>query len=174
VPGAVPALNGVSARALGARTYSDVSYKVFTSPRRVRFKEQEYAIPRDELLPVLRELRALFARRDWRIGFPIEVRLLPAEDAWLSMAYGRPTAFIAVHVYHRNPHAEYFGAVEELMTAVGGRPHWGKLHTRDAAYLRTVYPRFDDFLALRAELDPGRTFDNPYIKQVLEDRGVSA
>jgi FAD/FMN-containing dehydrogenase len=90
------------------------------------------------------------------------------------MAYGRPTAFIAVHVYHRNPHAEYFGAVEELMTAVGGRPHWGKLHTRDAAYLRTVYPRFDDFLALRAELDPGRTFDNPYIKQVLEDRGVSA
>jgi FAD-linked oxidoreductase len=167
MPGLIPALNGVAARALGARTYSDVSHRVFTSSRRVRFKEQEYAIPREDLVPALRELRALFARRDWRISFPIEVRLLPPEDAWLSMAYGRPTAFIAVHVYHRTPHADYFGAVEEIMTALGGRPHWGKLHTRDAAYLRTVYPRFDDFTALRDELDPDRRFANRYLTQVL-------
>ncbi|RAY10906.1 FAD-linked oxidoreductase [Actinomadura craniellae] len=168
-PGAVPAVNGVSARALGARTYSDTSYKVFTSPRRVRFKEQEYAIPREALVPTLRELRALFDRRGWRISFPIEVRLLPPEDAWLSMAYDRPTAFIAVHVYHRNPHQEYFTGVEELMTAVGGRPHWGKLHTRDAGHLTTVYPRFGDFLTLRDELDPERRFANPYLRRVFGD-----
>ncbi|MCW2899607.1 MAG: FAD-linked oxidoreductase [Streptosporangiaceae bacterium] len=167
MPGVIPAVNGVSARALGARTYSDLSYKVFTSPRRVRFKEQEYAIPRAELASALRELRALFARKDWRISFPIEVRLLPAEDAWLSMAYDRPTAFIAIHVYHLAPHEEYFRAVEDLMTSRGGRPHWGKLHTRDAAYLRGVYPRFGDFLALRDELDPGRRFANPYLTQVF-------
>ncbi|MFG2003012.1 D-arabinono-1,4-lactone oxidase [Spirillospora sp. NPDC048911] len=168
-PGAAPFLNGVSAKALGARTFSDTSYKVFTSPRTVRFKEQEYAIPREQLVPTLRDLRALFDKRDWRISFPIEVRLLPAEDAWLSMAYGRPTAFIAIHVYHRDPHEEYFQGVEELMTAVGGRPHWGKLHTRDAAYLETVYPRFGDFLALRDQLDPDRRFLNPYTRQVFGD-----
>ncbi|WP_119732188.1 D-arabinono-1,4-lactone oxidase [Thermomonospora amylolytica] len=167
VPAAVGPVNAVSARALGARTYSDTSYKVFTSPRRVRFKEQEYAIPREHLVATLRELRTLFARRDWRISFPIEVRVLPPEDAWLSMAYGRRTAFIAVHVYHRNPHEDYFRGVEELMTAVGGRPHWGKLHTRDAAYLEKVYPRFADFTALRDELDPERRFANRYIAQVL-------
>jgi FAD/FMN-containing dehydrogenase len=166
-PGSTPAINGIAARALGARTYSDTSYKVFTSPRRVRFKEQEYAIPRAELVPALRELRRLFDTRDWKISFPIEVRLLPAEDAWLSMAHGRPTAFIAVHVYHRLPHEQYFQAVEEVMTAVGGRPHWGKLHTRDASYLRTVYPRFGDFLTLRDEFDPDRRFANPYLTQVL-------
>ncbi|GAA1546220.1 D-arabinono-1,4-lactone oxidase [Actinomadura kijaniata] len=168
-PGVTPFVNGVSARALGARTFSDTSYKVFTSPRTVRFKEQEYAIAREELVPALRELRALFERRDWRISFPIEVRMLPEEDAWLSMAHGRRTAFIAVHVYHRDAHEDYFGGVEELMTALGGRPHWGKLHTRDASYLETVYPRFGEFQALRNELDPERRFANPYTRQVFGD-----
>ncbi|MFC5750049.1 D-arabinono-1,4-lactone oxidase [Actinomadura rugatobispora] len=166
-PATTPFVNGISAKALGARTYSDISYKVFTSPRTVRFKEQEYAIPREHLVPALRDLRALIDGRDWRISFPIEVRLLPEEDAWLSMAHGRRTAFIAVHVYHREPHEEYFRGVEEIMTAAGGRPHWGKLHTRDAAYLEKVYPRFGDFQALRDELDPDRRFANPYIRQVF-------
>ncbi|MBC6458795.1 D-arabinono-1,4-lactone oxidase [Actinomadura sp. HBU206391] len=167
VPAVVPAVNEISTKALSARTYTDLSYKVFTSPRRVRFKEQEYAIPREQLGSALRSLRELLAGKDWRIGFPIEVRLLPPEDAWLSMAYDRPTAFIAVHIYHALPHAQYFQAVEELMTAVGGRPHWGKLHTRDAAYLRSVYPRFDDFVRLRNELDPDRRFANRYLTQVF-------
>ncbi|MFI6516016.1 D-arabinono-1,4-lactone oxidase [Spirillospora sp. NPDC050679] len=167
VPAAAPFVNGISAKALGARTYSDTSYKVFTSPRTVRFKEQEYAIPREQLVPALRDLRALFEKRDWKISFPIEVRLLPEEDAWLSMAHGRRSAFIAVHVYHRDPHEEYFRGVEELMTSIGGRPHWGKMHTRDAAYLETVYPRFGDFRALRDELDPERRFANPYTRQVF-------
>ncbi|REE95344.1 D-arabinono-1,4-lactone oxidase [Thermomonospora umbrina] len=167
VPRTIGVVNSVSAKVLGARTYSDTSYKVFTSPRRVRFKEQEYALPREELVPALRELRSLFDRRGWRISFPIEVRLLPPEDAWLSMAYDRPTAFIAIHVYHRDPHEEYFQGVEELLTAVGGRPHWGKLHTRDTAYLEKVYPRWGDFRALRDELDPDRRFANRYTEQVL-------
>ncbi|SNR92235.1 D-arabinono-1,4-lactone oxidase [Actinomadura mexicana] len=168
-PAAAPFVNGISAKALGARTYSDTSYKVFTSPRTVRFKEQEYAIPREALVPALRELRSLFARRDWRISFPIEVRLLPSEDAWLSMAHGRKSAFIAVHVYHRDPHEDYFGGVEDLLTGLDGRPHWGKLHTRDAAYLEKAYPRFGDFRALRDELDPDRRFANPYTRQVFGD-----
>ncbi|MFB4303385.1 D-arabinono-1,4-lactone oxidase [Actinomadura sp. NTSP31] len=168
-PAATPFVNGISAKALGARTYTDTSYKVFTSPRTVRFKEQEYAIPREELVPALRELRSLFARKDWRISFPIEVRLLPEEDAWLSMAHGRRTAFIAVHVYYKDRHQEYFRGVEDLLTALDGRPHWGKLHTRDATYLEKVYPRFGDFQKLRDDLDPDRRFANPYTRQVFGD-----
>ncbi|MFD0855770.1 D-arabinono-1,4-lactone oxidase, partial [Actinomadura adrarensis] len=168
-PATAPFFNRISAKALGARTYTDTSYKVFTSPRTVRFKEQEYAIPRDNLQGTLRELRALFDKRDWRISFPIEIRMLPEEDAWLSMAYGRRTAFIAVHVYHRDPHEEYFQGVEELMVAADGRPHWGKLHTRDASYLETVYPKFADFRALRDELDPERRFANAYTTKVFGD-----
>ena len=166
-PGAVKTINGISARALGARTYSDRSDRVFTSPRRVRFKEQEYAIPREELAGALREVRSVIERSDWRIGFPIEVRLLPPEDPWLSMAYGRDTAFIAIHVFHSTDHGEYFPTIEEVLTALGGRPHWGKLHTRDAAYLEGVYPRFGDFLALRDQIDPSRRFANAYTTRIF-------
>jgi L-gulono-1,4-lactone dehydrogenase len=166
-PGTVKTINGISARALGARTYSDRSDRVFTSPRRVRFKEQEYAVPRSSLVEALREVRSVIDRSDRRIGFPIEVRLLPPEDAWLSMAYGRESAFIAIHVFHSAPHESYFSEVEEVLTAVSGRPHWGKLHTRDAAYLEGVYPRFGDFLALRDEFDPERRFANAYTTRVF-------
>ena len=166
-PGTIPAINGIATRALGARQYTDTSHRVFTSPRRVRFKEQEYAVPREHLAAVLAEVRALFARRDWRISFPIEIRVAPPDDIWLSTAYGRATGYIAIHVFHQAPHEDYFREVEAVMTAVGGRPHWGKMHTRDAAYLRSVYPRFADFVALRDELDPARRFGNTYLDQVL-------
>ena len=133
----------------------------------MRFKEQEYAVPRDDLEDVLGEVRALFARKDWRISFPIEVRVAPADDLWLSTASGRDSAYLAFHVYHASPHEEYFRETEAIMTAVGGRPHWGKMHTRDASYLSGVYPRFADFVALRDKLDPDRRFGNSYLRQVL-------
>jgi L-gulono-1,4-lactone dehydrogenase len=167
VPGVIKTVNGAASKALGARSYVDAAYRVFTSPRRVRFKEQEYAIPRNALPDVLGEIRALFARRDWRISFPIEVRVTPGDDPWLSTAYGRDSAYIAIHVYHASPHQEYFRDVEAVMTAVEGRPHWGKMHTRSAEYLHQAYPRHGDFVALRDELDPERRFGNAYLAQVL-------
>ena len=167
IPALIPSINSISARALGARTYIDAAYKVFTSPRRVRFKEEEYAIPRATLSDVLAEVRSLFQRRDWRISFPIEVRVTPSDDVWLSTAYGRDSAYIAIHVFHSAPHEQYFNDVEALMTSVGGRPHWGKMHTRDAEYLSGAYPRMADFVALRDRLDPDRRFGNAYLRQVL-------
>jgi L-gulono-1,4-lactone dehydrogenase len=167
VPAAIPAINSAAARALGARSYVDAAYKVFTSPRRVRFKEEEYAIPRAALSDVLAEVRSLFRRRDWRISFPIEVRVTPSDDVWLSTAYGRDSAYIAIHVFHSSPHQQYFSDVEAVMTSVGGRPHWGKMHTRDADYLAGAYPRLSDFIALRDLVDPGRRFTNGYLRQVL-------
>ena len=167
VPGVITTVNGLAGKALGSRSYVDAAYRVFTSPRRVRFKEQEYAIPRESLADVLAEIRALFARRDWRISFPIEVRVTPGDDLWLSTAYGRSSAYIAIHVFHASPHQEYFRDVEAVMTAVAGRPHWGKMHTRSAEYLRQAYPKHGDFVALRDELDPERRFGNSYLTQVL-------
>jgi FAD-linked oxidoreductase len=167
VPAAIPTINSVAAKALGSRTYTDAAYKVFTSPRRVRFKEEEYAVPRAALSDVLAEVRSLFQRRDWRISFPIEVRVTPSDDVWLSTAYGRDSAYVAIHVFHSAPHEQYFTDVEAVMTSVGGRPHWGKMHTRDADYLRGAYPRMAEFVALRDHLDPDRRFGNAYLRQVL-------
>jgi L-gulono-1,4-lactone dehydrogenase len=167
VPAVIPTVNSVAARALGSRTYVDAAYRVYTSPRRVRFKEQEYAVPRATLSDVLAEIRSLIQRREWRISFPIEVRVTPSDNLWLSTAYGRDSAYIAIHVFHSSPHEAYFREVEAIMTAVGGRPHWGKMHTRDAGYLAREYPKFGDFVALRDAVDPDRRFGNAYLTEVL-------
>ncbi|MEV4918339.1 D-arabinono-1,4-lactone oxidase [Streptomyces tirandamycinicus] len=167
VPAAIPAIARISSRALSARTYTDIPYKVFTSPRRVRFVEMEYALPREAAVAALRELKAMVDRSPLRISFPVEVRTAPADDITLSTASGRESAYIAVHMYKGTPYRSYFTAVERIMTGYGGRPHWGKIHTRDAEYLDGVYPRFGEFLALRDRLDPGRLFGNGHLRRVL-------
>ncbi|MGW3387237.1 D-arabinono-1,4-lactone oxidase [Streptomyces cinereoruber] len=169
VPPVVPALAKVSSRALSARTYTDIPYKVFTSPRRVRFVEMEYALPREAAVAALREVKAMVERSPLKVSFPVEVRTAPADDIALSTAEGRETAYIAVHLYKGTPHRAYFTAVERIMTAHGGRPHWGKLHTRDAAYFSEVYPRFAEFTALRDRLDPDRLFANDHLRRILGD-----
>jgi FAD-linked oxidoreductase len=167
-PRLVGPINALSSRALSAREYVDASWRVFTSPRRVRFVEQEYAIPRAELTGAMRRLTALVDRaRSWAVSFPVEVRMLPGDDAWLSTAYQRDTAYIAVHCFERTPYAAYFAAVEELLLEHGGRPHWGKLHTRTSQDLATAYPRWADAARVRDRVDPERRFANPYVTRVL-------
>ncbi|MCX4957592.1 D-arabinono-1,4-lactone oxidase [Streptomyces virginiae] len=169
VPATIPSIARVASRALSARTYTDIPYKVFTSPRRVRFVEMEYALPRGQVVEALRELRAMVDRSGLRISFPVEVRTAPADDITLSTASGRDTAYIAVHMYKSTPYHAYFTAAEAIFTAHGGRPHWGKVHTRDAGYFAQAYPRFGEFLALRDRLDPDRVFGNDYLRRVLGD-----
>ncbi|MYW48282.1 FAD-binding protein [Streptomyces sp. SID486] len=167
VPATVPGIARISSRALSARTYTDIPFKVFTSPRRVRFVEMEYAVPRAALVETLRELRTMVDRSGLRVSFPVEVRTAPADDITLSTASGRDSAYIAVHMFRGTPYQAYFTAAERIFTAHEGRPHWGKVHTRDAEYLSRVYPRFGEFTALRDRLDPERLFQNDYLRRVL-------
>ncbi|MGW6524732.1 D-arabinono-1,4-lactone oxidase [Streptomyces sp. NPDC054962] len=167
VPATIPTIAQVSSKALSARTYTDIPYKVFTSPRRVRFLEMEYAVPREAVTETLRELKAMLDRSGLRVSFPVEVRTAPADDITLSTASGRDSAYIAVHMVKGTPYQGYFTAAERIFTAHEGRPHWGKVHTRDAEYFAGVYPRFGEFTALRDRLDPDRLFQNDYLRRVL-------
>jgi len=167
MPRATRSINAVASRALSERQYTDSSHKVFVTAREVRFMESEWAFPRASLADVLLELRQWVDSHDERISFPVECRVAAADDVWLSTAYERESCYIAVHKYHRQPRGAYFDAFEAIAVNHGGRPHWGKIHTRDAAYLRGVYPRFDDFLAVRDRVDPERRFANPYLERVL-------
>ncbi|MUL74942.1 D-arabinono-1,4-lactone oxidase [Mycolicibacterium sp. CBMA 226] len=167
LPAAVPTLNRAVTRFLSDREHTQRSDRVFTSPRRVRFREMEYALPYESMGPAFDEVRSLITEKGWRIGFPIEVRATAADENWLSTAYGRRSAYIAVHRYVCDDPTEYFRAVEQIMRRHDGRPHWGKMHNRTAEDLRDTYPRFDDFLAVREKLDPSRTFANHYLHRVL-------
>jgi L-gulono-1,4-lactone dehydrogenase len=166
-PALIPQANAIASRLLSPRDYIDRSHRVFASVRTVRFREMEYAVPRAAVPQVLTEIEAYLTHSGEQIGFPVEVRFAAADDIWLSTAYGRDTGYIAVHQYHQRAHEPYFRAVEAIAMDVDGRPHWGKLHYRDAASLRATYERHDDFVALRDKLDPQRMFGNDYLTRVL-------
>jgi FAD-linked oxidoreductase len=166
-PFMVKPLGKVAAATLSPRSYSADSHQVFVTPRRVRFVESEYALPRESVLDVLAELRAVVRGLTQPVMFPVEVRVAAADDIWLSTAYGRDTAYIAIHQYVGMPYQEYFAAFESIAASVGGRPHWGKMHTLDAGRLGALYSKFADFLRVRDQADPGRRFANPYLEQVL-------
>jgi FAD-linked oxidoreductase len=167
-PALVPAINRIAARTVAERTYVAPAHEVFVSPRRVRFAESEWAVPLERIPEAFTAFRRALERSGLRISFPVEVRAAAADDsAWLSTSYGRPTGYIAVHCYARDVRREYFRIAERVFTAFEGRPHWGKLHTRNADDLRARYPRFDDFLAARRRLDPGGLLRNPHLDRVL-------
>ena len=167
VPAMVPAISAVAARALTARTYTDRSDRVFCTPRRVHFTEMEYEVPRAAMPEVLSALPRILDELPFKVQFPVEVRFTGPDDVWLSHGYGRESAYIAVHQFAGSPYEPYFRAFEKVCAPLGGRPHWGKLHYRDAGSLRPAYPRFDDFLAARDKLDPARVFANDYLDRVL-------
>jgi L-gulono-1,4-lactone dehydrogenase len=151
----------------GRLDYVDRSDRVFTSPRTVRFYEMEYAIPREALPEALGRVRRLVDEIGMQISFPVEVRVVAPDDIPLSTAYGRETGYIAVHVYKGTSYDAYFSGVERIMDSYGGRPHWGKMHFQRAETLAPRYPRWDDFQAVRARLDPEGRFANPYLDRVL-------
>jgi FAD-linked oxidoreductase len=151
----------------GPVDFIDRSDKVFTSPRLVRFVEMEYAIPRAALTEALNRVRAMVAGGGRYIGFPVEVRFTQGDDIPLSTAEGRDTCYIAVHVYKGTPHHDYFTGVERIMNDYDGRPHWGKLHFQTAETLAPRYPRWNEFQAVRATLDPDGIFTNTYVRRVL-------
>ncbi len=167
VPATVPAIMSVAARILTARTYTAPSYEVFVTPRRVRFTEMEYCLPRAAMSEALAALPGIIGRLPFKVHFPVEVRFTGPDDVWLSHGYGRDNAYIAIHQFAGRPYEPYFRAFEEVCADLAGRPHWGKLHYRDAESLRGAYPHFDDFVAARDRLDPGRVFTNPYLDRVL-------
>jgi FAD/FMN-containing dehydrogenase len=107
------------------------------------------------------------ARHRAPLTFPLEIRFTGADDIWLSTAHERENAYIAIHQYHRMDDAGAFAAFEAIVAEHQGRPHWGKLHTLAADDQRALYPRFDDFTAVRDRLDPERLFGNPYLSRVL-------
>jgi L-gulonolactone oxidase len=166
-PRRIPQLNRTVTRLAGSTTRVDRSDRIFASPRLVRFTEMEYALPREHTAEAVRRVMELVPARGLHVPFPIEVRLVAPDDALLSPAHERATGYVAVHMFQGMPWEPYFRAVEGIMDDYEGRPHWGKRHFQTAETLRPRYPRWDDWQAVRARLDPDGRFANAYSERVL-------
>lgn len=164
----IPRLNRLITAAVSPSTRIDDSFKIFASPRSVRFTESEWALPREACAHVVRAIMATVKARAFDVNFPLEVRFVSAdEESFLSPSYGRETAYVAVHMYRGMDWRPYFQAVGDIASAHGGRPHWGKRHLLSAEQLASRYPEWDRFQAVRAQLDPEGRFTNDHVRRVL-------
>jgi FAD-linked oxidoreductase len=145
----------------------DEGWKLLSNERPVRFKETEYHLPIEAQIPALREILAIIESQHNDVFFPIEVRVIAADDAWLSPFYGRECGSIAVHAYYKEDHEFFFSVIEPIFRRHGGRPHWGKLHSLKARELAALYPRWREAGDVRRALDPQGRMLNDYLKGIF-------
>ncbi|MDO8288027.1 MAG: D-arabinono-1,4-lactone oxidase [Parvibaculum sp.] len=145
----------------------DFAHKTLSNERGVRFNEMEYHLPRGKAADALREIITTIETQNIRVFFPIEFRNVAADDIWLSPFYGRESASIAIHQFYEWDYHAYFTAIEPIFKKHEGRPHWGKLNTLKAADFAALYPKWDEFLRVRKEMDPSGKFLTPYMKSVF-------
>jgi FAD-linked oxidoreductase len=171
VPSFSTTASKISAAAVASIDETNYSHRLFATPRMVRFQEMEYNLPAQHLPTVLEQVRASIIEHKINVHFPVECRFAKGDDIWLSPAYQRDSAYIAIHMYKGMPYTEYFRHAEAIYQHYQGRPHWGKLHTLDYRTLSQLYPHWPEFLRIRQQLDPQGVFLNDYLRALL---GVQA
>jgi len=167
VPSIIPKLARYSSHFMSQSEQTDLSHRVFANYRTIRFNEMEYALPAEHGPEALYRAMALVESEGFPLPMPIECRVSAGDDALISSAHGRSTAYIAFHQHRTMEYEPYFREIEKIFREYDGRPHWGKLHFREAADLAPVFPEWDRFQAVRDRLDPNRTFSNAYVTRVL-------
>jgi xylitol oxidase len=129
--------------------------------------QSEYLLPRVHAVDAL---DALLKPRERLVPLTLvsEIRTVAADDLWLSPAYGRAT--VAFHFTWRRDQPAVDALLPDIERALEPfepRPHWGKRFAMGADVLRTRHPRWDDFLGLRAALDPDGRFRNDFLRRHL-------
>lgn len=144
------------------------SSKVFIVPEPPVHLETEWAFDVRRAKEILTTYRRVLCRTEvFNLSFIQEFRFTKADRFWLSGAHQRDTMWIGLYAYKHENWDSCLEVFEELSKQFEGRPHWGKLFTVQSDYLRKRYLKYDDFVALRKELDPEGKFANPFIENLF-------
>ncbi|MFL5954738.1 MAG: D-arabinono-1,4-lactone oxidase [Gaiellaceae bacterium] len=127
------------------------------------FHELEYFVPFDRGRDALAATRELMLASLPASVFPMEVRTVGRDDAFLSHSYDRDTVVISVSGTPGTDYWPYLRDVDRLLGDFDARVHWGKLHFLTRDQLLERYPRARDFVETRRRLDPNGTFLNDHL-----------
>jgi FAD/FMN-containing dehydrogenase len=143
------------------------AWQIYPMVYEPNFHELEYFVPFERGREALAAMRELMLRSLPVSVFPMEVRTVGGEGAWLSHSYERDTVVISVSGTPGADYWPYLREVDRLLAGFDARVHWGKLHflTREQLYAR--YPRAGDFVALRNTLDPQGVFLNDHLRPLF-------
>lgn len=169
IPKLSDGISRFSASAVSNVTKTYHSHKVYATPRLVRFNEMEYNVPIEHFEAVCEEIQHTINNNTFNVMFPLEHRVVKADDAYLSPAYKRDAVYIACHVYNKKNYQPYFNALEKIFLKYNGRPHWAKIHTLTAKEFQQKYEMFNAFNEQRKLQDPEDLFLNNYLRKILTE-----
>lgn len=161
------AVSRLSSRIISEGKKRDVCYKVYPTPRRVKFTEAEFAIPLEQFEACMEEIHFVMKQGKFQVHFPIECRTTMGESGFLSPTLGRESAFLAFHMYKGMDETAYFHWVFDLMDRYDGRAHWGKINRYDKMDMEMYYPEVEKFNELRRQFDSRQVFMTSYFKRIF-------
>jgi alditol oxidase len=127
----------------------------------------EYFVPRDRAVEAIRALRQQGGRLA-DVMLMGEIRTIKADDLWLSPCY--KTSCVAFHFSLKRDWPKLRSIlpfIEEALSPLLAKPHWGKMFTVAPQKIREAYPRLDDFKRLQKTLDPSGKFRNAFVDRYL-------
>jgi alditol oxidase len=143
-------------------------FRIDSTPSNGDEIQTEYFVARADAVAALTSVRALADEIAPHLLIT-ELRTIAADGLWLSTAYERDS--LAIHFTWRNEPDAVVGLtprIEAALEPFAPRPHWGKVNTMPRALVVSRYPRFDDFRALVARVDPDGKFRGPHTTALLE------
>ncbi len=149
----------------GRRT--DRCYRIYPMVYDPNFHELEYFVPLERGPDALSAMRDLMLRSLPASIYPLEVRTVGPDDAYLSPNYKTATTVISVSGRPGTDYWDYLRSVDALLSEFSARVHWGKLHFLTPERLGALYPEADTFIKLRRELDPGGMFLNDHLRELF-------
>ena len=158
------------------RNVSDVTgdlFQIFCNGVAAPQINLEIAVPLKLAGTVIRQLRRWYHETQPRLHYPIILRCTGPSTAWLSPAHDQPVCYFGFVVYYAHDGSisadglSFLVSVERLLCEVGGRPHWAKHFQPNLYNWRRLYPRWDEFLAIRLDADPGAKFSNRFTHDVF-------
>ncbi|ENC6422804.1 D-arabinono-1,4-lactone oxidase [Aeromonas veronii] len=136
----------------------------------------EVAVPLHRMNEALETLQAWQQANLGVLHYPFILRCTGPSEAWLSAAYGQSVCWIGFLVYLAadgtfvNGSMEQMRELQQLLVPLGGIPHFGKHLAMDLYDFPALLPRWNDFVALKAELDPHGRFENRWLSDLFANR----
>ncbi|MBT0720706.1 D-arabinono-1,4-lactone oxidase [Rosenbergiella collisarenosi] len=133
----------------------------------------EIGVPLAETPAIIRHIKQWYAEQQPHMHYPIILRCTGASEAWLSPAYQQDTCYFGFVVYYADDGSlsqdglHFLTEVEKILATYGGRPHWGKYYDPQHYDWAKLYPKWQDFAAVKQQLDPQQRFSNHYIHQLF-------
>ena len=143
-------------------------YQIYPIIYDPNFHEMEYFMPLEYAKDVVREMRQLMTRWRPHSTIPLEVRIVAADEAWMSPNYERAAVVLSVAGQPGTDYWPYLRACDSLFAEFKGRPHWGKLNFMTADRLARLFPRYEEFVNMRRRFDPNGTFLNASLRPLFE------